>query len=122
MQHSVRYKNKPRPIYEEFPNNVETEEENEDRPFHVITPTTAESQAARNRPQVSFRHLPEIIEQDTESEIENTLRDESIAGQALPQLTVYEEIPGNDSEKSESEQNIVRNDEPERRFDTDRDS
>ena len=50
VRHSGRLKNRPPPIYEEIPNDVETEKENEDRPFHVIESTTAESQAARSRP------------------------------------------------------------------------
>ena len=67
-RHSVRLKNRPPPIYEEIPNEIETEEEIEDRPFHVFEPTTAESQAARNRPKVTFSQLSEIVEQDSESE------------------------------------------------------
>ena len=50
VRHSGRLKNRPPPIYEEIPNEIETEEEIEDRPFHVIESTTADSQAARNRP------------------------------------------------------------------------
>ena len=50
VRHSGRLKNRPPPIHEEIPNDVQTEEENEDSPFHVIETTTAESQAARNRP------------------------------------------------------------------------
>ena len=58
VRHSGRLKNRPPPIYEEIPNDVETEEENEDSPFHVIETTTAESQAARNRPKVTFKTIP----------------------------------------------------------------
>ena len=87
VRQSVRQRNKPPPIYEEIPNDVETEEENEDRPFHVFKPTTAESQAAGNRPKVTFSQLPEIIEQDSESEIENTSRDENNERPTLPNLT-----------------------------------
>ena len=43
VRHSGRLKNRPPPIWEEVPNDVETEEETEDRPFHVFKPTTAES-------------------------------------------------------------------------------
>ena len=46
VRQSVRVKNRTFPIYEEIPNERETEEENEDRPFHVIESTTALSQAA----------------------------------------------------------------------------
>ena len=46
VQHSGRPKNRPLPTHEEIPNEPETEEENEDRPFHVIKSATAESQAA----------------------------------------------------------------------------
>ena len=109
---SVRQRNRQPPIYEEIPNDVETEGEIEDSPFHVLKPTTAESQAARNRPKVTFSQLPEIIEQDSESENEKTSRDENNERQALPHLTAYETIPVDDSENSESEQITVRNDEP----------
>ena len=76
VRRSSRLKNRPPPIYEEIPNELETVEENEDRPFHVIESTTAESQAARNRPKVTFKPIPEIVEQDSVSETENTTRDE----------------------------------------------
>ena len=122
MQHSERLKNRPPPIYEEIPNDIETEEEIEDRPFHVIESTTAESQAARIRPKVTFRPIPEIVEHDAESATENTPRDENIERQASPQLTAYETIPGDDSENSESEKSTVRNDAPERPLDTDHDT
>ena len=114
VRQSGRQRNRPPPIYEEIPNDVETEEENEESPFHVFKPTTAESQAARNRPKVTFSQLPDIIEQDSESELESTSRDENNAGQTSPRLTAYETIPGDDSKNSESEQITVRNDEPER--------
>ena len=84
VRQSVRLKNRPPPIYEEIPSEIETEEENEDRPFHVNESTTAESQAARNRPRVTFRPIPEIVEQDSESETENTPQDENIERQTLP--------------------------------------
>ena len=122
VRHSVRQSNRPSPIFEENPNDVDTEEEKKDRPFHVFKPTTAESQAARKKPKLSFKQLPEITEQDTESEIENTSRDGNNEPQASPQLTAYEKIAGNDSESSESEQFTVRNDEPERLLDANNDS
>ena len=122
VRHSGRHKNQPPPIYEEIPNELETEEENEDRPLHVIESTTAESQAARNRPTVKFKPIPEIVEEDSESETENTARDENIERQTSPQLTAFETIPGNDSGNSESERSTVRNDAPERHLDTDHDS
>ena len=122
VRHSVRIKNRPPPIYEEIPNDVDTEEENEDSPFHVIESTTAESQSARIRPKVTFRAIPEIVEQDSESEIENASRDENNERQTSPPLTAYEKIPGDDSEHSESEQITVCNDEPERPLDEDHDS
>ena len=122
VRHSGRLKNRPPPIYEEIPNDVETEEEIEDRPFHVIESTTAESQAARNRPKVTFSELPDIVEQDSESETENMSRAENIECQTSPQLTAYESLPGDESETSESEQITVRNDAPERPIDADYDS
>ena len=84
--------------------------------------TTAESQAARNRPKVTFKPIPEIVEQDSESEIENASQNKTNEGQTLPQLTAYETIPGDDSENSQSESGTVRNDAPERPLDTDLDS
>ena len=93
MRHSVRHKNRAHPIYEEIPNEIETEGENEDCPVHVLKPTTAESQTARIRPRITFSQLPEIVEQDSESETENTSGDENITRQASPQLTAYETIP-----------------------------
>ena len=122
IRHSGRLKNRPRPIYEEIPNEIETEEEIENRAFHGFEPTTAESQAAVNRPKVTFSQLPQILEQDSESETENPSRDENIERQTSPQLTAYETIPGDDSENSESEKRTMRNDEPERPLDTDSDS
>ena len=121
MRLSGRLKNRAPPIYEEIPNDIETEEEIEDRPFHVIESTTAESQAARNRPKVTFKPIPEIVEQDSESETEITAHDENIERQTSPQLTAYETIPGDDSENSESERSTVRNDAPESPLDTDHD-
>ena len=81
VRHSVRLKNRPPPIYEEIPSEIETEEENDNRPYQVFEPTTAESQAAKNIPKVMFRQLPEIVEQDSESETENTQRYENIERQ-----------------------------------------
>ena len=43
LRQPVRHKNRPPPSYEENPNDIETEEESEDRPFHVFKTTTAES-------------------------------------------------------------------------------
>ena len=119
---SARHKNRPPPIYEEILIEIETEEENDDRPFHVFKPTTAESQATGKRPKVTSRRIPEIVEQNSESEIKNASRDESSERQTSPQLTTYERIPGDDSENSEGEQITVLNDEPERPLDTDHDS
>ena len=122
VRHSGRLKNRPPPVYEEIPDEIEFEEEIEDRPFHVFKPTTAESQAARNKPKVTFTELPEIVEQDTESETEDRAHDERIERQTPLQSTAYETILGDDSETSESEQLTVRSDAPERPSDTDHDS
>ena len=86
VPHSGTLKNRPPPIYEEMLNEVETEEEIEDRLFHVFKPTTAESQAARNRLKVTFRQIPEIVEQDFESQTENTSRDENNERHTSPQF------------------------------------
>ena len=121
VRHSGRLKNQAPPIYEEIPNDIETGEEIEDRPFHVIESTTAESQATRNRPKITFKPIPEIVGQDSESETEITAHDENIERQTSPQLTAYETTPGDDSENKESERSTVRNDAPERPLDTDHD-
>ena len=122
VRHCVRHKNRPPPVYEEIPNELETKEENEDLPFHVIESTTAESQAARNRPKVSFRPIPEIVEQDSESEIENASRDETTERQTPPPSTGNEKVLSDDSVNSESQQINVRSDAPERLLDIDHDS
>ena len=88
----------------------------------MIESTTAESQAARNRPKVTFKLIAEIIEQDSESETENTSRDENIERQTLPRMDAYERIPSDEPENSESEKGTVGNDAPERPLDTDHDS
>ena len=82
----------------------------------------AESQAARNRPKVTFKTILEIVEQDSDSETEITPHDENVERQTSPRLTAYETIPDDDSENSESERSTVRNDAPERPLDTDNDS
>ena len=122
VRQSGRLKNRPPPIYEEIPNEIETKEENEDCPFHVFKLTTAELEAARKRPKVTFSQLPEIVEHDCESEIENTSRDENIERQTSMQMTAYETIPGDHSENSESEKITVRNDATEGPLDTYHDS
>ena len=117
-----RLKTRPPPIYEEIRNDIETEEEIEDRPFHVIESTTEESEAARKRPKVTSKPKPEIVQQNSESDTENTSRDEHTERQTPPQTTAYETVPGDDSENSDSERSTVSNDAPERPLDTDHDS
>ena len=41
-----------------------SDSETEEAPFHVYRPTTAESQAAKNRPHVTFNDIPEIASDD----------------------------------------------------------
>ena len=79
-------------------------------------------QAAKNQPKVTFRQLPEIVEQDSESKIENTSRYKNNRRPFSPHLATYERIPGDDSENSESEHVTVRNDETEKLLDEDHDS
>ena len=85
----------------------------------MIETTTAESQAAKNRPKVTFKPIPEIVEQDSDPGTEITAHEENVERQASPKLTAYETVPGDDSENSESEKDKVRNDAPERPLDTD---
>ena len=122
VRHSGTLKNRPPPSYEEITNEIETEEEDEDRPFHVIESSTAESQASRNRHKVTFRLIPEIEEQDSDSEIETASQDKTDKRQISPLSTAYEKIPGDDSKTSASEHITVRGDGPERLLDEDHDS
>ena len=85
----------------------------------MVESTTAESQAARNRSKVTFRPIPEIVEQDSQSEIEKASQDETNGCRTSPPSTAYEKIPGDDSENSESEQIPVRDDGPVRPLDID---
>ena len=73
------------------------------------------------RPENEIRRyqLPEIVEQDSESEIEKASRDESNERQPLPQLTAFETLPGDDSEKIKNEQRTVDNYESKRPLDVD---
>ena len=68
-----------------------------------------------------FRQIPEFVEHDVESEIENASRDENNERQTVPHLTTFERTSGDDSENSKTEQITVRNDEPERLLDEDHD-
>ena len=122
VRQAGRHKNRPPPICKEIANEIETEERSEDRPFHVFKPMTVESRAARNKPKVTFRQIPEIVEQDSESVIENVSRHAKTERQTSPRLINYEIIPSDDSENSESEQFTVRKDETERLLDEDHDS
>ena len=102
IRHSVRHEIGPPPIYAENPTDVETEAENGGHPFHKFKAMTAESLAARNRPKVTFKQLPEIVEQNSESEIEDTSRDHNIERQTSSHLTTYEKISGDYSESGET--------------------
>ena len=42
LRKSKRNRDKPPPIYEEIPDEIQSEEETDERPFHVFEPTTAE--------------------------------------------------------------------------------
>ena len=90
-------------------------------PFPRIQTDDGRVASRENTPKVTFSQLPEIVEQDSESETESTSRDENIERQASPQLTTYETILGDDWENSESKQVTVCNDAPERLLDTDHD-
>ena len=80
--------------------------------------TTVESPAARNKLKVTFRQIPETVEQDFESAIEKSSRDKINERQTSPLLIAYETKAGDDYENSESEQITVRIDEPEPPLDT----
>ena len=81
--------------YEELPNiSEETESEIDGLPFNVFNPTTAESQAARNKPHVTFDDVPKVAEKASDEECPepNPLYVDISEGSVADQTHVYEEI------------------------------
>ena len=92
---SKRQKKLPSSNYEELLIVLEgTGSELDDLPFYVFNPTTAESEAARNKPHVTFDDAPQVVEKASDEDcLETTplyldIPDGSVADQSH----VYEEI------------------------------
>ena len=69
---SERVATKTLPSYEEVADESDSsDQETENRPYHVFRSTSAEIQANRNRPHVSFHDVPRVI--NAESDEETTL-------------------------------------------------
>ena len=111
---SERVATKTLPSYEEVADESDSsDQETENRPYHVFRPTSAEIQANRNRPHVSFHDVPRVI--NAESDEETTLTncplyiDVPVPSEESS-FPVYEEINDNrntppppDEEDNESE-------------------
>ena len=93
---SERIARKTLPSYEEVEDESDSsDQETGSRPYHVFRPTSAEIQANRNRPHLSFHDLPRVISAEKVEEasltsctlyIDNPERSEESS------LPVYEEI------------------------------
>ena len=99
---SKRNAARPTPLYEEIPSaSDESDREIEERPFHVFSETSAETQPNCNKPRVTFEKLPVVIE---ESQSENDDREfshpyeETPSKQPFPPIAPYEQIDENDSD------------------------
>ena len=81
--------------YEELPNiSEETESEIDGLPFNVFNPTTAESQAARSKPNVTFDDVLKVAEKASDEECPqpNPLYVDIPEGSVADRTHVYEEI------------------------------
>ena len=59
--------------YEEIDDESDSsDQETENRPYHVFRPTSAEIQANRNRPHVSFHDVPRLISTENDEEVSLT--------------------------------------------------
>ena len=67
---SERVATKTLPSYEEVADESDSsDQETENRPYHVFRPTSAETQANRNRPHVSFHDVPRVIIAENDEEV-----------------------------------------------------
>ena len=58
------------PSYEEVADESDSSgQETENRPYHVFRPTSAEIQANKNRPHVSFHDVPRVISAENDEEV-----------------------------------------------------
>ena len=58
------------PSYEEVADESDSsDQETENRPYHVFRPTSAETQANRNRSHVSFHDVPRVIIAENDEEV-----------------------------------------------------
>ena len=112
VRRSKRKAARPTPLYEEIPSvSDESDREIEDRPFHVFSETSAETQANCNRPRLTFEKLPVVIE---ESQSENDDRvishpyEEISSRQPSPPIATYEQIDENDSDDKIPDNNSPR--------------
>ena len=106
VRRSKRNATKLMPLYEEIPSmSDESDNEKEDRPFHIFSGTSAETRANCNRPRVTFEKIPVVIE---ESQTENNdqevshpyeeIHEEIPPRQPSPPIATYEEIDENDGD------------------------
>ena len=66
---SERVATKTLPSYEEVADESDSsDQETENRPYHVFRPTSAEIQANKNRPHVSFHDVPRVISAENDEE------------------------------------------------------
>ena len=121
------------PSYEEVADESDSsDQETENRPYHVFRPTSAEIQANKSRPHVSFHDVPRVISAESDEETTLTNCPLYIDVPVPPEessFPVYEEIndnrntpPPSDEEDNESERSdsliieTTRNRRPPMRF------
>ena len=111
---SERVATKTLPSYEEVADESDSsDQETENRPYHVFRPTSAEIQANKNRPHVSFHDVPRVISAENDEEfslINHPLYIDVPEPSKESSFPVYEEIndnrntsPPSDEEDNESE-------------------
>ena len=67
---SERVATKTLPSYEEVADESDSsDQETKNRPYHVFRPTSAEIQANKNRPHVSFHDVPRVISAENDKEV-----------------------------------------------------
>ena len=100
------------PLYEEIPSvSDESDKEMEDRPFHIFSGTSAETQANCNRPCVTFEKLPIVIEESQSETDDREIShpyEEISPRQPSPPISTYEQIDKNDSDDEIPDDNRPR--------------
>ena len=112
VRRSKRNSARPTPLFEEISNvSNESDKEIEDRPFHVFSETSAETQANRNRPHVTFEKLPVVIEEsqseDDDREVSHPY-EEVPPKQHSPPIATYKQIEENDGDDNITDNNRCR--------------